>query len=136
MMTQTFNGKRFALCHATPSDPLYAYLPPGAGEEKWAAEIARAESPDFLFVGHTHLPFVLKIGATTVVNPGSVGQPKTGEARACYAILDHGEVTLRRVEYDVHAVTRDLTACAPPTTALQLSRVLLTGGEPMPVVRA
>ena len=37
------------------------------------------------------------------INVGSVGQPRDGDPRACYAIYDSdaATVTLRRVEYDV-----------------------------------
>lgn len=133
MVEQTFSGVRCVLCHATPSDPLYAYLPPGAESKKWAVEVARAGAPDFLFVGHTHLPFTLEIDGTVIVNPGSVGQPKTGDPRACCAIWDNDKVTLHRVAYDVQAVARDLEACVPGETAAQLIQILLTGGEPAPV---
>jgi len=129
----SIGGSKAALCHATPSDPLYAYLPPGAEAARWEAEVAKAGHPDFLFVGHTHLPFVRKVGDTVVVNPGSVGQPKTGDPRACYAVWERGEVTLHRVGYDVRSVVDDLAQCAPREAALQLGQVLLTGGEPAPV---
>ena len=38
-----------------------------------------------------------------LVNPGSVGQPRDGDARACYALFDTEarSVTMRRVTYDV-----------------------------------
>lgn len=128
----SIGGSAAVLCHATPSDPLYAYLTPQAEAALWEAEVARAGRPDFLFVGHTHLPFVRRIGGTVIVNPGSVGQPKTGDPRACYAIWDRGKVTLHRVDYDVRAVARDLAQCAPEEAALELGRVLFTGGEPAP----
>jgi protein phosphatase len=133
---QMFAGARFMLCHATPSDPLYAYLPPDAAPQQWEDEVARAGSPDLLFVGHTHLPFIKRVGATVVVNPGSVGQPKSGDPRACYGICEHGKVTLHRVPYDVPAVVRDLEACAPAPVAARLAWVLLTGGELPPAASA
>jgi diadenosine tetraphosphatase ApaH/serine/threonine PP2A family protein phosphatase len=42
------------------------------------------------------------------INPGGVGQPRDGDARACYALLDTGagRVTFRRVPYDVAATQR------------------------------
>ena len=45
--------------------------------ERWQTEIGWTDA-DVLVVGHTHTPFIRKIGKTTIVNPGSVGQPKTG----------------------------------------------------------
>jgi predicted phosphodiesterase len=128
-LTPTFGGARFFLCHAAPSDPLFAYVPPDEPEARWEAEVECAGRPDFLLVGHTHLQFTLRIGSTVVVNPGSVGQPKGGDPRACYAVWHDGEVSFRRVAYDVHATVRGLAACAPPTVVLALTRVLLTGGD-------
>lgn len=132
-MDITFEHAKFFLCHATPGDPLYAYLPPDAEPDKWEKEIATAGAPDFLLVGHTHLPFIRAFGQTVVVNPGSVGQPKTDDRRACYAVWEHHDVTLRRVDYDVASVARHLSAIAPVLIAEQLTHVLLTGGEPAPV---
>ena len=44
-------------------------------------------------------------GERLVVNPGSVGQPRDGDPRASYLILDWNELTIehRRVEYPVEA---------------------------------
>jgi diadenosine tetraphosphatase ApaH/serine/threonine PP2A family protein phosphatase len=43
-----------------------------------------------------------------MVNPGSVGQPRDGDPRAAYALLDvaSGRVVFRRVEYDVGETQR------------------------------
>lgn len=68
------DGKRFYLCHATPSNPLSGYCP--GNSDQWAQEVQGIEA-DYLLVGHTHTPFIREVGPTTVVNPGSLGQPKT-----------------------------------------------------------
>ena len=75
------------------------------------------------FVGHTHVPAITRLlqhedlicsdnvdgekriaikdlGDKAVINVGSVGQPRDGDPRACYAILDDDGVEFRRVEYD------------------------------------
>jgi putative phosphoesterase len=124
----TLDDASFTLCHAAPSDPLYAYVPV-EDIRRWEDEIVYAHHPDFLMVGHTHLPFVRQIGDTTIVNPGSVGQAKDGDASAAYAVWDNGIVDLWRARYDVRSVVQDLTKCAPADIAEQLGRVLLTGGE-------
>ena len=126
--TQELDGARAVFCHAVPSDPLYAYIPM-EDERRWADEAVLAGRPDFLFVGHTHRPFVRRFGDTTVVNPGSVGQPKDGDPRAAYALWRDGEVQLRRVAYDVQSVVRDLRPCAPEAIARQLGRILTAGGD-------
>jgi Calcineurin-like phosphoesterase superfamily domain len=62
---------------------LFRYLP--RDEEKLREEVLIAQNPDFIFLGHTHIPFIKFVGNTAVVNPGSVGQPKDGDPRAAYA---------------------------------------------------
>jgi len=115
------DGKRFLLCHATPSD-LFRY---GPAEAAFWSQEAAATDADILLVGHTHLPFVLDLGSRRVVNPGSVGQPKHGRPEACYAIWDEGEITLRSCSYDVEAtVAKLLDLPIDPGIALQLAQVL------------
>lgn len=91
-------GLSFVLCHATYTQPLFRYAPPEADE--WAAESASAGA-DYLLVGHTHLPFMRGFGGSYVVNPGSLGQPKTGSPRACFAVWDDQTVSLESRPYDV-----------------------------------
>jgi diadenosine tetraphosphatase ApaH/serine/threonine PP2A family protein phosphatase len=40
-------------------------------------------------------------GRKTLINVGSVGQPRDNDPRACYVLLDDDNVIYRRVEYDV-----------------------------------
>ena len=55
--------------------------------------------------GHTHMQFDRRVGATRVVNAGSVGNPH-GEPGACWLVLGPG-VELRRTHYDLErAATR------------------------------
>lgn len=126
--TQSLGGGVFFLCHAVPTEPLYTYIAPDDARH-WERECKFAGQPDFLLVGHTHLPMIKRIGRTTIVNPGSVGQPKNGDPRACYALWRDGEIELRRVIYDVESTVSDLAACATPRTAQQLAQVLMTGGN-------
>jgi diadenosine tetraphosphatase ApaH/serine/threonine PP2A family protein phosphatase len=37
----------------------------------------------------------------TMVNVGSVGQPRDGDPRSCYVVLEDGQITFRRVPYDL-----------------------------------
>ena len=128
-LTERFElgGLRFLAVHATPSDPLFRYLAP---EEKlWASEVAASEA-DIILVGHTHRPFVLPCGQKSVLNPGSVGQPRDGDPRASYALIRDGQVELKRVEYPVESAIQSLEAAAlaRPMVA-QLAHVLRTGGR-------
>jgi diadenosine tetraphosphatase ApaH/serine/threonine PP2A family protein phosphatase len=58
-----------------------------------------------------------------ILNPGSVGQPRDGDPRASFAILDTEQETweMRRAEYDVNEVQlRILEAGLPERQALRL----------------
>ncbi len=103
MMKQlSIDGKRFLLVHASPRDPLDEYVP--ADANAWAARLT-GWNVDYVCVGHTHQPFVLDVGRTKVINPGSVGLQRDGDPRARYAIIEpDGTVVLKSVEYDVDAV--------------------------------
>lgn len=74
------------------------------------------EEEDVLVMGHTHVQHVESFDAGIVLNPGSVGQPRDGDPRAAYAIIDLGEdeVTLHRVEYDVDRVRSAITEAGLP----------------------
>jgi putative phosphoesterase len=90
---------RFYLCHAKPSDQLFGYLPEDSAD--WIEEIKDLPAGAIL-VGHTHAPFIRQIGDRIVLNPGSMGQPKTGNAEACYATWEDGRFELRAYPYAVH----------------------------------
>lgn len=122
----SLGGVRFHLVHATPSDPLYTYLPP-TQTVRWAAEANRVDA-DLLLVGHTHLPMILRVGRKLVVNPGSVGQPRDGDPRAAYAVIEDGEPRLERVTYDISTTIQALEEKdLPPSVFADLSNLLETG---------
>ncbi|SDK98182.1 metallophosphoesterase family protein [Natronorubrum texcoconense] len=93
---------RVKLVHGHPDDPQrytrYTYpreFSPGMlGEE------------DVLVLGHTHVQGVEQFAEGIVINPGSVGQPRDGDPRAAYAVVDLDALTAEthRVEYDIDAV--------------------------------
>jgi diadenosine tetraphosphatase ApaH/serine/threonine PP2A family protein phosphatase len=58
----------------------------------------------------------LEEGTRYLLNPGSIGQPRDGDARAAFAIadLDHGVVEFWRVPYDIHAVQDRMTGVGAP----------------------
>jgi putative phosphoesterase len=117
---------RFFLCHAAPSDPLYKYVP--ANSPLWEPEMELV-SADFLLVGHTHTPFVQPAGVSLVVNPGSLGQPKTGSTKACYAIWERGAV-LQSADYDIERTLGKIDRM-PVSVGVResLKAVLRTGGQ-------
>lgn len=119
------DGRRFFLCHAAPADPLFKYGPPEPAF--WTPEMASVNA-DILLVGHTHLPFVMDLGAKCVANPGSVGQPKHGTPEACYALWEDGAITLRSCRYPVEETVRKVLAL-PVDMCIRraLAHVLETG---------
>ncbi|MFZ0637379.1 MAG: YfcE family phosphodiesterase [Candidatus Acidiferrales bacterium] len=97
-LTAVRGHTRFFLCHATPSDPFYEYR--DADSEKWVND-CRSLGVDVVLVGHTHIPFIRRLNGQILINPGSLGQPKTGSPCACYAVWENGHVSLRSYAYPV-----------------------------------
>lgn len=111
-------GAVFHLAHASPSGDLYDYhMVPNAPDAVLAEAIEGIEA-DFILLGHTHLPLLRKIGAKTIVNPGSVGQPRHGDPRASYAIWEDGEIRFYRNVYDVTVTTTLLEQAPLPPRSL------------------
>jgi len=113
------------LIHATPRDAMDEYL--GPDPEAWTQRLQGIDA-DFVCVGHSHLPFHLNLGKTQVINPGSVGQPRDGDWRASYAIIEDGKVTLKRVEYDLAACLQQMKEAGMPDWGIQLSKEVLRKG--------
>jgi putative phosphoesterase len=119
---------RFYLCHAVPSDPLFGYCE--ADSHRWVGETENL-SAGIVLVGHTHVPAVRTFGGRMVVNPGSLGQPKTGSPEACYAVWEDGKIELKSYIYPVETTIRKVQAL-PIEAALrdELSAILRTGEIP------
>jgi protein phosphatase len=116
---------RFYLCHAKPSDPLYGYS--AQDSEEWISEI-EGLSAEVLLVGHTHTPFIRQIGNRVLVNPGSLGQPKTGNPNACYAVWQDGSFELKSFPYHVDKTIAKLRSLSfPSAIETDLITVLQTG---------
>ena len=119
---------RFYLVHATPTDPLFGYCPEGS--PSWREQVACIDA-DMLVVGHTHTPFIRREGKTTILNPGSLGQPKTGRPRACYAVWEDGQAFLKEYEYPIAETIRGIRAMPIPREDQEaLITVLQTGKMP------
>jgi len=107
----------FLFVHGSPRNPLNEYIFPEDVYNPRKMERLFALIPKYCFVGHTHVPGIFTEGAVfyepeqidykytldnrkTIVNVGSVGQPRDNDPRACYVVLNGNQVTFRRVEYD------------------------------------
>jgi len=130
----------FELCHGSPFDEDYYIFDADDASRAIAAAASR-----ICFFGHTHLPALFATGDDPVrasddgaddelalpasgpalINVGSVGQPRDGDPRAAYGLLDVTRHTLRlrRVAYDIAgAQARIISARLPEWLAIRLER--------------
>src|SRR5215210_6505666 len=117
----------FTLVHGSPRDPTWEYIT--------SVPVARANlavlGTRYGLHGHTHVPIVYREDDGSVealspadgssvalgdrpslINPGSVGQPRDGDPSASYLVLDTaaGSCSWHRVAYDVAAVQAAMNA--------------------------
>jgi diadenosine tetraphosphatase ApaH/serine/threonine PP2A family protein phosphatase len=125
--------------HASARNPLGEYVFPEDIYNQRKMERIFALVERRCFQGHTHVPgvFLEQPGGRyeflspeetdglhmlderkTVINVGSVGQPRDGNWRACYVLLDGPRVMFRRLEYDVGQAVHKIHA------VLELDRYL------------
>jgi putative phosphoesterase len=94
----TVAGARILMVHGSPWEPFTEYVVPRS------PQLARfAQLPyDYVILGHTHIAMVQQANGVTVLNPGSCAQPRDGEPRGSYAILDVEQrtVEIRRIRVD------------------------------------
>jgi putative phosphoesterase len=104
-------GKRVLLVHGSPrkiNEYLFEDRPLSSFQR-----LAASSDADLIVFGHTHKPYVKDVDGVRFLNAGSVGKPKDGDWRACYVTVD-GEVTFRRVTYDVAAAAAAIRATDLP----------------------
>jgi putative phosphoesterase len=124
----TLDNMRFLLVHGSPRDPLDEYAP--ADADFWARRLQYVDA-DVVCVGHTHLPYVTEVGGKLVVNPGSVGQPRDGDPRASYAVIENNKVEFKRIEYPWEETIRVVEESSLPEQGKeQLAYVLRNGCVP------
>lgn len=122
--------RSFTLVHGSLREPLWEYVLDGSAAR---ATLALSPSPHCCN-GHTHLPAVFRLAdgrlelirpgegalaplsGRSLVNPGSVGQPRDGDPRAAYALLDEdaGTATFLRASYRVDETQRRIRARGLP----------------------
>jgi diadenosine tetraphosphatase ApaH/serine/threonine PP2A family protein phosphatase len=127
-------------CHGSPRDPVMEYVLKSDGflePDKMHQIFAMLDRP--CFVGHTHWPGVhrpdyrftqatddqreFRVDGPCVVNVGSVGQPRDGDPRASFAVLDRDRVEFHRVPYDFRRTqAKILAAGLHPALAERLAR--------------
>ena len=116
----TVTTGQFLLVHGSPRDPAREYVT----SVEQANLLAASCDARHCLVGHTHRPAAFAVDAPIsypaldgavvslkserlVLNPGAVGQPRDGDPRAAYGLLDDCSLTFEfhRVEYDVSATS-------------------------------
>ena len=121
------------LFHASPRDPVWEYVL----SEEVALLSLEATTEALVLVGHTHVAMALALdgdridgglapGGVTVeldgrrflVNPGSVGQPRDGDSRAAWLLVDTETrvAAFRRVAYAVEETQEEMRIAALPET--------------------
>lgn len=119
------------LYHASPRDPVWEYV---LGPEQALAALAVTSAP-LVLIGHSHFPLAVSLEGLRVLggsapagheadlaqgrwllNPGSVGQPRDGDPRAAWLLLDTdaGRASFRRVEYPVSVTQAEIRAGGLP----------------------
>lgn len=104
--------------HGSARNPLNEYVFPEDIYNRRKLEKIFALIPRHSFQGHTHVPGVFgenftflvpdelhgeyRLGAEkAMINVGSVGQPRDGDPRSCYVVIEDDLVRFRRVSYPV-----------------------------------
>jgi len=121
-----------ALFHGSPLDPVWDYVLSEA-----AAYLSfKATTEPLVLVGHSHVALALSwrgdlggglagdgdvvdlADARWLLNPGSVGQPRGGDPRACFLLVDveGRRATFRRVPYPVEATQAEIREGGLPGT--------------------
>lgn len=115
-------NEHFTLVHGSPRHPIWEYVLNRVD----ATLVLGHLTTRYCFLGHTHTPVIFRAASkpgmlcreiplladasmraltqeTLLINPGSVGQPRDGDPRASYMILDDEQHLLEhfRVEYPV-----------------------------------
>lgn len=119
----------FLFVHGSARNPLNEYVFPEDIYNRRKMEKIFALIEKYAFQGHTHVPGVFtedfrflspeeidyqyRLGdGKVMINVGSVGQPRDGDPRACYVVLEDNLVRFHRVEYPVEETIRKIYAIA------------------------
>lgn len=116
------------MVHASPRSPLHEYIFPNDAQDRGKMSRIWPLIERWCFVGHTHIPGVFlptgrflppsgcdgqqwkSTSDKTLINVGSVGQPRDGDSRASYVLFDGETVVFRRVAYDTSVTLEKIRA--------------------------
>ena len=104
--------------HGSPRDPLNEYVYPGIPNFILKGLLEMAEA-NVLLLGHTHVAFDARIDTKLLINPGGVGQPRDGDPRASYAIIeimdDNISCAIKRETYDIDSAASKILQNSLPS---------------------
>jgi diadenosine tetraphosphatase ApaH/serine/threonine PP2A family protein phosphatase len=125
-LPRTYRDGDLLLVHGSPRNPVNEYIFPEDiyNERKMEALFRLVDR--YCFQGHTHVPGIFTEslqflspedadyeyrldGSKMLCNVGSVGQPRDGDWRACYVLLDDEAIYYQRVEYDVGTTVQKIS---------------------------
>lgn len=121
------NEGQYLFVHGSPRDPTNEYVFPEDVYNQRKMDTLFGKIERYCFQGHTHIPGVFTseldfiqpsdcdyryelTDAKTMINVGSVGQPRDNDPRSCYVILEDRTVTFRRLDYPIDAVAKKIYA--------------------------
>jgi predicted phosphodiesterase len=117
-LPRTIVEDRLLLVHGSARNPVNEYVFPEDIYNRRKMEKLFSMVPQYVFQGHTHTPGVFTMNMQflrpeelnyqfrlgdekAMINVGSVGQPRDGDWRSCYAVVELPKIEFRRVEYDI-----------------------------------
>lgn len=120
----------FLFVHGSPRNPLSEYIFPEDIYNQRKMERLFQLVEKYCFQGHTHVPGVFTEGyqffspeeidheytlgdGKVMINVGSVGQPRDGDNRACYVILDDGRSARESFETVIYDVNDEAPTSGP-----------------------
>ncbi len=83
-MELSLDGKKILMAHGSPWNAKNEYIYPEYGDLSAFDTLGY----DYIILGHTHIPMILRRENTTIINPGSVGEPQASDPRPSFALLD------------------------------------------------
>ena len=118
-----------ALVHASPDSPWRCPMPEASDAELEA--VYRPLGQAIAVHGHIHRSYIRRVAGMVVANSGSVSLSYDGDRRAAYFLLDGGQPSIRRVEYDVDNEIKALAGCGFPHSDW-IARILASGSYQAP----
>ena len=117
--TYSSGGKNLLFVHGSPFNPLTEYM----GTTYDFSKLKSLEF-DYLFCGHTHIPYVTKVGHLQIVNVGSCSMPRADGRLGSYALLDlrDGSIQVKEIKLDVPSIINRYTGKVHPTVLELLNR--------------